>query len=65
VYVADDPEAVVRKANAFGLAVMVYVVDDPDTMRRLFSAGVDMIVTNDVGVGASVAAEFRRSSEER
>jgi glycerophosphoryl diester phosphodiesterase len=54
----DDPEAVVRKANDFGLAVMVYVVDDPDVMRRLFSAGVDMIVTNQVGVGAAVAAEF-------
>jgi glycerophosphoryl diester phosphodiesterase len=65
VYVADDPEAVVRKANGFGLAVMVYVVDDQDTMRRLFSAGVDMIVTNDVGGGASVAAEFRRSAGER
>jgi glycerophosphoryl diester phosphodiesterase len=58
VYMEDDPEAVVRRANKFGLAVMVYVVDDPDTMRRLFAAGVDMIVTNDVAMGASVADEF-------
>lgn len=58
VYLQDDPESVVRRAKAFGLAVMVYVVDDPDTMRRMFSAGVDMIVTNEVGVGAAVAAEF-------
>ena len=64
VYVQDDPESVVSKAHAFGLAVMVYVVDDPDTMRRLFAAGVDMIVTNEVGVGATVAAEFRRSKDQ-
>lgn len=58
VYMEDDPESVVRRANGLGLAVMVYVVDDPDTMRRLFSAGVDMIVTNRVATGAAVAAEF-------
>lgn len=58
VYVEDDPAAVVGRAHALGLAVMVYVVDDPDVMRRMFSAGVDMIVTNDVATGAAVASEF-------
>jgi len=59
-YVVDDPESIVHRARRFGLAVMVYVIDDPDIMRRLFSAGIDMIVTNDVGTGAAVAAEFQR-----
>jgi glycerophosphoryl diester phosphodiesterase len=58
VYVQDDPESVVRRATGLGLAVMVYVVDDPDMMRRMFAAGIDMIVTNDVTTGAAVAAEF-------
>ncbi len=40
--------------------VLVYTVNDPNEMRRLFDLGVDGIFTDDPVTGRKVASEFRR-----
>jgi len=40
--------------------VLVYTVNDPDEMRRLFDLGADGIFTDDPATGRKVASEFRR-----
>lgn len=47
-------DEVVGAAHARGVAISVWTVDDPSTMRRMAEAGVDSIITNvpDIAVSA-------------
>jgi len=44
----------VDQAQAEGIAVRAWTVDDPDRMRELDEFGVDAIITNDVALALSV-----------
>lgn len=50
----DDPSGTVEMASERGLLVAAWTVDDPGEMRRLFDAGVSIIITNDPAVGRAV-----------
>jgi glycerophosphoryl diester phosphodiesterase len=55
-HLVEDPQHVVDRAADSGLGVVVWTVDDPDEMLRLFGAGVAAIVTNDPGVGRAAVS---------
>lgn len=52
--VTSDPGDIVTAAAAHGLAVVVWTVDDPSIIKRLFSAGVAAVITNDPAIGRTV-----------
>ena len=47
VWSRDVTPASIAAARARGLAVWVYTIDDPATMRALFALGVDGLITNE------------------
>lgn len=53
-HLIGEPDVVVKGAKSHGLAVAVWTVDDPEEMRRLFAAGVSIVITNDPGTGRMV-----------
>ena len=44
-YVSFAPETIER-CHALGLAVNVWTVDNPETLRRLADLGADAVITN-------------------
>ncbi|OQA87983.1 MAG: Glycerophosphoryl diester phosphodiesterase [bacterium ADurb.Bin236] len=50
----------VRAAHRAGVAVQVWVVDEPDRIRRLLGWGVDGIITDRPDVAAAIVADLRR-----
>jgi glycerophosphoryl diester phosphodiesterase len=51
----------VREAHSSGLRVGTWTVDDPESLRTLFSWGVDAVASNDPETALAVRAEVRRS----
>ncbi len=54
-HLVDNPAAVVANAAQSGLAVVVWTVNDPEEMRRMFEAGVSIVITDDPATGRAVA----------
>jgi len=52
-------EAFVEAAHGDGVRVGTWTVDDPQTVERLFTMGVDAIATNDPAMGVPICARFR------
>ncbi len=46
-FLAEDAPSVVARVQDNGLATVVWTVDDPQEIARLFRAGVDVVITND------------------
>lgn len=53
--------AVVSRCHEQGLEVAVYTVDDEETMRRMVQAGVDVMISNQVGRALDFIASLSRS----
>ncbi|MCZ7532324.1 MAG: glycerophosphodiester phosphodiesterase [Acidimicrobiia bacterium] len=53
-HLVEDPRGVVNMAEARGLGVVAWTIDDPNEIERLFRHGVIAIVTNDPGAGRAV-----------
>jgi glycerophosphoryl diester phosphodiesterase len=48
----------VTHGHELGRRILVYIVNDPDEMRKLFTMGVDGIITDDPLTGNRIASEF-------
>jgi glycerophosphoryl diester phosphodiesterase len=48
----------INHEHELGRRILVYTVNDPDEMRKLFKMGVDGIFTDDPLTGNKVASEF-------
>jgi glycerophosphoryl diester phosphodiesterase len=53
-HLVKSADKVVKRAGRAGLKVVVWTVDDPDEIARLFHAGVAAVVTNDPAMGRAV-----------
>ena len=57
-YYGAVSQRMINREHGLGRQILVYTVNDPDEMRKLFKLGVDGIFTDDPLTGNKIASEF-------